>query len=131
MAEYVGFASSTPHRAEGHVEKVHEVLIPLYDGVQPLDVTGQHEVFAAATKLLRLTGGGPGYRLSLVAAEPGPVRAESGLALLAGGPLPESGHIGTLLVPGGAAYREQARRPRRSGSSTTRSRRSTPGPRAR
>ncbi len=59
-----------------------------------------------AATLLGLSGGGPGYRVSLVAAEPGPVRAHSGLRLVADGPLPETGAIGTLLVPGGVGARE-------------------------
>jgi transcriptional regulator GlxA family with amidase domain len=78
----------------------HQVLIPLYEGVQPLDVTGPHEVLAGAGRLLERRDGG-GYRVSLVAARPGPVRGHSGLQLVADGPLPESGPIGTLLVPGG------------------------------
>jgi transcriptional regulator GlxA family with amidase domain len=84
---------------------VHEVLIPVFTGVQPLDVTGPHEVLAGATHLLGTTDSRLGYRLSLVAAQPGPVRAESGLGLVADGPLPESGPIGTLLVPGGFGTR--------------------------
>ena len=79
----------------------HEVLIPLFDGVQPLDVAGPHEVLAGAGQLLAHRGTGPGYRVSLVAARPGPVRGLSGLQLVAEGPLPGSGRIGTLLVPGG------------------------------
>ena len=54
-----------------------------------------------ATALLAHEGGGPGYRVTLVAAEPGPVRADSGLQLVADAQLPESGAIDTLLVPGG------------------------------
>jgi transcriptional regulator GlxA family with amidase domain len=87
---------------------VHEVLIPLFDGVQPIDVTGPHEVLAGANGWLAAIGADPGYRLSLVAEQPGPVRAESGLGLVADGPLPESGAIGTLLVPGGSGSRAVA-----------------------
>jgi transcriptional regulator GlxA family with amidase domain len=105
MAECEGSPSLTPYRGDRHRENVHEVLIPLFEGVQPLDVTGPHEVLAGATQVLGTTDGGPGYRLSLVATQPGPVRAESGMALFADGPLPESGSIGTLLVPGGFGTR--------------------------
>jgi transcriptional regulator GlxA family with amidase domain len=80
---------------------VHEVLIPLYDGVQPLDVAGPHEVLAGAGRLLAHRGEGASYRISLVALQPGPVRTRSGMQLVADGPLPASGPIGTLLVPGG------------------------------
>lgn len=80
----------------------HRVLIAVHDGVQPLDVTGPHEVLAGAGLLLD----GPGYDVSIVAAEPGPVRSDSGLRLVADGPLPETGAIGTLLVPGGSGARD-------------------------
>jgi transcriptional regulator GlxA family with amidase domain len=80
---------------------VHEVLIPLFDGVQPLDVAGPHEVLAGAGQLLEHRGRGSGYRVTLAAERPGPVRGLSGLQLVADVPLPESGPIGTLLVPGG------------------------------
>jgi transcriptional regulator GlxA family with amidase domain len=82
---------------------VHEVLIPLFDGVQPLDVAGPHEVLTGAAQILEHRGCGPGYRVSLVAAQPGPVRSQSGMQLVADGPLPEAGPTGTLLVPGGGA----------------------------
>ena len=62
-----------------------------------------------ATALLGILGAGPGYRVSLVAAAAGPVTAESGLRLMADGPLPESGEIGTLLVPGGHGARALTR----------------------
>jgi transcriptional regulator GlxA family with amidase domain len=68
-----------------------------------LDVTGPHEVLMGATQILAHEGGGPGYRVTLVAAEPGPVCGHSGLQLVADAPLPASGPIGTLLVPGGTA----------------------------
>jgi transcriptional regulator GlxA family with amidase domain len=80
---------------------VHEVLVPLFDGVQPLDVVGPHEVLAGAGQLLEHRGCGSGYRVTLAAERPGPVRGLSGLQLVADVPLPESGPIGTLLVPGG------------------------------
>ncbi|WP_308282782.1 GlxA family transcriptional regulator [Pseudonocardia nigra] len=87
----------------------HQVIVALFDGVQPLDVTGPHEVLMGATALLTARGTGAGYRVSLVAADPGPATAESGLRLLPDGPLPESGDIGTLLVPGGNGARTAAR----------------------
>jgi transcriptional regulator GlxA family with amidase domain len=83
----------------------HLVLIPVFDGVQVLDVTGPFEVLAHATKRL---GDTPGYAVRLVAATaepPGPVTTDSGLKLVPDGPLPSSGEIGTLLVPGGAGAR--------------------------
>jgi len=83
----------------------HRVLIPVFDGIQPLDVTGPHEVLMGATHRLGLVGAGPGYAVSVVAERPGPVRSDSGLALVADEALPETGEIGTLLVPGGFGAR--------------------------
>jgi transcriptional regulator GlxA family with amidase domain len=84
----------------------HRVVIALYEGIQPLDVTGPHEVLMGATDLLsRTRPEADRYAVSLVAEVPGPVRSTSGMALLADGPLPETGPIGTLLVPGGYGTR--------------------------
>jgi transcriptional regulator GlxA family with amidase domain len=80
----------------------------MFDGVQPLDVTGPHEVLMGASALLEALDAGPGYRVRLVAATTGTVTADSGLRLVADGPLPESGEIGTLLVPGGGGTRRMA-----------------------
>lgn len=85
---------------------MHDVLIPLVAGYQPLDVVGPHEVLALATAL---HGAGGGYRVRLASAVPGPVAADSGLALCATDVLPESGAIGTLLMPGGFGVRRVAR----------------------
>lgn len=85
----------------------HQVVLPLFEGYQPLDVTGPHEVLCAVAGHVE-----PGYDVTLVAREPGPVAAESGLQITATAALPESGPIGTLLVPGGigtrAALRDEA-----------------------
>lgn len=86
---------------------MHEVLIALVAGYQPLDVVGPHEVLALATAAL--PGAGDGYRIRLAASAPGPVPADSGLALAATEVLPESGPIGTLLMPGGLGVPRVAR----------------------
>jgi transcriptional regulator GlxA family with amidase domain len=62
-----------------------------------------------ATILLTQRGAGGGYAVRLAAAEPGPVPADSGLALVADTPLPQDGPIGTLLVPGGFGMRRASR----------------------
>lgn len=81
------------------------VVIPLYDGIQPLDVTGPHEVLAGANAALDALGrDGSRYGVEVVAEHPGLVRAPSGLALVADGGLPRPGEaIDTILVPGGDA----------------------------
>jgi transcriptional regulator GlxA family with amidase domain len=75
------------------------VLIPVFDGVELLDVTGPAEVFSAASRLLR----GRGYTIQIVAARPGPVLTSSGVQLVATGGLPEDG-AGTVVIPGALAH---------------------------
>ena len=92
---------------------VHHVVIPIFAGFQPLDVTGPYEVLSGATTLLEGLDADSrsrtGYGVSLVAATPGPVTAESGLQLVADNGLPDAGQIGTLLVPGGPSARTLSR----------------------
>ncbi len=88
----------------------HRVVVLIYDGVQPLDVVGPHEVFAGANQVLDHLGrSDTRYRPELVAAGPGPVRSPSGLAIHADGALPDPAEpIGTLLLPGGDGAVEAA-----------------------
>lgn len=78
------------------------MLILAYDGIQALDLTGPHEVFASANRVadgLRRTG--MRYRLRAVGPNEFHVTTESGLRLVVD-PLPEPTEpIGTLLIPGG------------------------------
>ncbi|HEY5110038.1 MAG TPA: DJ-1/PfpI family protein [Acidimicrobiales bacterium] len=77
------------------------VAIVVYPGVQSLDVTGPFEVFAGARRAAGAHGVDAGYDVSVVAAEPGPVTTESGIALVASAlPGPAAG-LDTLIVPGG------------------------------
>ncbi|WP_300018310.1 DJ-1/PfpI family protein [Pseudonocardia sp.] len=80
---------------------VHRVVLPLFDGFQPLDVTGPHDVLTSACG----AENGVRYEVTLVAREPGPVRSAGGLQIVATAGLPETGTIGTLLVPGGPGSR--------------------------
>ena len=83
----------------------HPVWILCFDGIQPLDVVGPHEVFAGVGTILAGRGvAGAGYDVRLVAATPGPIRSESGLALVAPDALPLD-PSGTVVVPGGAGAR--------------------------
>lgn len=85
--------------------------MPVFDGVQPLDAVGPHEVLMSASALVTARGTGPEYRITTVATQPGPVRAGSGLQLVAEATLPEHGAIDTLLVPGGSGARRLADNP--------------------
>jgi transcriptional regulator GlxA family with amidase domain len=76
------------------------VAIVCYPGVQPLDVVGPHEVFAAANVALGRSTSAR-YELLLCARQAGPVTSESGLTMYADAPIPTKGAIDTLILPGG------------------------------
>jgi len=82
------------------------VVIVAFDGVQPLDVVGPHEVFAGAHRTAHHLGR-DGYRITLASPSGGVVRSESGLQLVTE-PLP-SGRIDTLVLAGGGGV-QRARR---------------------
>jgi transcriptional regulator GlxA family with amidase domain len=88
---------------------IRTVAIVAYPGVQSLDVTGPFEVFAGARRAAAAHGIDAGYDVSVVAADPGPVTCESGIALIASAlPAPDI-RLDTLLLPGGGGV-ENARR---------------------
>ena len=90
------------------------VVVVLFEGVQPLDVVGPHEVFAGANDVLDAEGrSDPRYRLVLAAATAGPVTSESGLQLVATRSLAsiDLKRIDTLLLPGGSGVRPAAADP--------------------
>jgi len=70
----------------------------IFDGFQPLDMVGPHEVFSYAAGL------GGGYACEVVAASAGLVRSASGLPVHAAGGVQDSGPDGvdTLVIAGGA-----------------------------
>jgi transcriptional regulator GlxA family with amidase domain len=73
------------------------IVFVLFEKFDLLDVTGPAEVFASAHD----RDPHAGYRLHLCAARTGPVRSDSGLALLAETTLARApAHIHTLVVPG-------------------------------
>jgi transcriptional regulator GlxA family with amidase domain len=79
------------------------VLLVAYDGIQPLDLAGPHEVFAAANRLAGTPT--PPYEIRVVGPTPGPVRGGGGLGLIVDGPLPDE-PADTILVVGGPGSRE-------------------------
>ncbi|MBO1416584.1 GlxA family transcriptional regulator [Streptomyces sp. FH025] len=77
----------------------HLVVIPVFAGVNALDVTGPAEIFALAGRLL--APGRPGYEVRLCAERSGPVETFSGVPLLVGATLDEARvRPDTVLVPG-------------------------------
>jgi len=78
--------------------RARTVLVPLFDGVQALDVTGLAEVFRAASRV------SPAYRICTATLGGRPARTSSGLSLLPDADLRGLAATGmdVLLVPGGA-----------------------------
>jgi transcriptional regulator GlxA family with amidase domain len=74
-----------------------DIAIPIYDRLAALDAVGPYEV------LSRL----PGAKVTFVAAEPGPVKTESGmLALVAEASFADLPRPEVIVVPGGLGNRE-------------------------
>ena len=76
------------------------IVFVIFDGLQPIDVVGPHEVFSYAEML---SPGGE-YQCQVVARAAGPVRARSGLLVHAGHSVGDVGPAGidTVVVAGGA-----------------------------
>jgi transcriptional regulator GlxA family with amidase domain len=82
---------------------VRTVLIPVFPGVQSLDVTGPLEVFDHAGR-----EHGPAYQVTVASVGCAPVRSSSGLGLAPDGDLRDPGPPpDTLLVPGGVGARRR------------------------
>jgi transcriptional regulator GlxA family with amidase domain len=82
--------------------KERHVVIVVFDGVQPLDAVGPHEVFAGAGRAAASVGRVGGYRVTLASSAGGTVRAESGLRL-GTDRLPDVDQpIDTLVLAGGS-----------------------------
>jgi transcriptional regulator GlxA family with amidase domain len=81
--------------------KERRVVIVVFDGVQPLDAVGPHEVFAGAGLAAASVGRAGGYLVTLASTAGGTVRAESGLRL-GTDVLPDKDElIDTLVLAGG------------------------------
>jgi transcriptional regulator GlxA family with amidase domain len=75
------------------------VAIAIFQDVQALDVAGPQDVFAEANQFLPL---GEGYKISLIGADEGPIRASNGMALLADCTFKDSVRpYDTALIAGG------------------------------
>jgi transcriptional regulator GlxA family with amidase domain len=91
---------------DDHPVPRRSVVIVAFDGMQPLDAVGPHEVFAGATAVLAADARkAAGYDLALVSEHGTPITTESGLQLVTA-PLPaRRTRIDTLLIPGGDGAR--------------------------
>lgn len=82
----------------------HKLLLLAYDGIQALDLTGPHEVFATANRVADgYDRSGIRYELTVVGPQETQITTESGLRFVVD-PLPSAGdQIDTLLIAGGDA----------------------------
>jgi transcriptional regulator GlxA family with amidase domain len=78
------------------------VVLLAYPGVGALDVTGPAEVFAVADRV----AGGEAYAVAIVSTDGEDVVSSSGMRLGVAGALAGHGPVDTLLVPGGAGWRQ-------------------------
>jgi transcriptional regulator GlxA family with amidase domain len=86
-----------------------QIVVPLFPGVQSLDVCGPVEVFTGARRLLDADS----YEIRTLSVDGAPVCTSSGLTLVPDGTLAQAPRaIDTLIVPGGygtrAAVRDEA-----------------------
>jgi transcriptional regulator GlxA family with amidase domain len=109
MARIVGWVSLTPFtgEAQGGGMDQRRIVFVIFDGFQPLDLVGPHEVFVCAG---RLAGG---YDCEVVAPLAGQVRSRGGLAVHAGHAVADVDVTGidTLVVAGGAGVHAAVRDP--------------------
>ncbi len=85
------------------------VVIVAFDGVQPLDAVGPHEVFAGAGRAAAALGRSGSYRVTLASTAGGAVRAESGLELGTVALPDAAARIDTVIVAGGSGADAAAR----------------------
>jgi transcriptional regulator GlxA family with amidase domain len=86
---------------------MRRIVFVIFDGFQPLDLVGPHEVFQCAG---RMSGG---YACEVVASAAGPVRSRDGLPVHAGHGVAEldTAGIDTLVVAGGVGVDEASNDP--------------------
>jgi transcriptional regulator GlxA family with amidase domain len=88
------------------------VAIVLFPGFQSLDLSGPLEILSCASSFAERTGRGAGYKVTLLAEAKGPVRASSGIEIVAQRAFSaERGPLDTLLVVGGEGIRSAAHDP--------------------
>lgn len=100
MAGKVGYPSLLPSAARSSMNAMRTVLIPLFDDVQSLDVTGPLEVFTGAAAHCP-----DAYRITTAGVGGHPVRTSSGLRVTPDADLRDTAAPHTLLVPGGPGSR--------------------------
>ena len=83
------------------------IAIPLFEGYQPLDITGPHEVFVGANDAMDTLGvDAERYAVSLVAESLDNVISESGMGISPNSTFASATTFDTLVVPGGRSTRD-------------------------
>ena len=96
---------------------MRRIAIVAFEGCQPLDVVGPHDVFTTANEMRLLARRHPAYDIELIGKERDAIRSEGGLAFLPDRTLEEvggrgSGDVNTLIVAGGPGARRAATDPK-------------------
>ncbi|MCU1361940.1 MAG: transcriptional regulator [Ilumatobacteraceae bacterium] len=109
VSRCVGTMALTPSTLTWRMGPVtRRIVIVAYPGVQALDVTGPHEVFVIASRLVTAEGTNgqpPAYSVEIVSPDGTLIETESGLTI-GTRPLPgDVADIDTLIVPGGTGSR--------------------------
>jgi transcriptional regulator GlxA family with amidase domain len=87
------------------VRRLRRIGIIAYEGVQALDLIGPLDVFSAANA----AAGQPSYQCIVLGIKKGACAAESGLRILPDVPLDRAPMLDTVVIPGGASLRLNAR----------------------
>lgn len=84
------------------------IVMPAFERVQLLDVSGPVQTFASANEIVTESGGDPPYRIAVVSRRGGPLCTSSGLPLLTqpAGRVMGTAQIDTLIIPGGPGVHE-------------------------
>ena len=84
------------------------IVVPAFEHVQLLDVSGPVQTFASANEIVTESGGDAPYRIAVVSRRGGPVCTSSGLPLLSqpAGRVIGTAQIDTLIIPGGPGVHE-------------------------
>ena len=77
------------------------IVVVGFDGLQPLDVVGPHEVFAGAAQAAARLGRAGGYAVTVASRRGGAVRADSGLQLGTVALPDDDDRLDTLILAGG------------------------------
>ncbi|MDW3216350.1 MAG: GlxA family transcriptional regulator [Ilumatobacteraceae bacterium] len=90
----------------------HHVAFVVFDGIQTLDLTGPHDVFAGANAVLAdVRPDAARYHSTVVSLTGGPVTSESGLQVVTQPVAGLPDRIGTLAIPGGSGTRAASNDP--------------------